>query len=302
MTAPMTDPLSELVLQQADVRMALLPALGGTIRSLRWGNEPLLRLPDDQPLQHGREAGSYPLVPFSNRIGYAQAQWDGQPLDIEINFPGDKHMAHGIGWQRPWQVHSSSASEALLQLHHDPSQPSPSPIPGKWPFAFTAMQYFKLHAHALDMEMTITNDHSGPAPVGLGWHPFFEKRHGMRVQFACEGRWEMNEDKLPTHFSPVAGMVADLATLDVDHCYDGWHGDVLLEDERIRLRMHSNLRRLVVFTNPQRNNIAIEPVSHVNNAINLAEEQGVSIESLGLVVLQPGERYSAHMRLEWTLK
>lgn len=33
----------------------------------------------------------------------------------------------------------------------------------------------------------------------------------------------------------------------------------------------SNLRRLVVFTNTTRDLVAIEPVSHVNNAINLVQ-------------------------------
>lgn len=44
----------------------------------------------------------------------------------------------------------------------------------------------------------------------------------------------------------------------------------------------SNLRRLVVFTHTTRDLVAIEPVSHVNNAINL---------------MQAGELMSAQMSI-----
>jgi aldose 1-epimerase len=58
------------------------------------------------------------------------------------------------------------------------------------------------------------------------------------------------------------------------------------------------MQRLVVFTTPGRDSIAIEPVSHVNNALALVAQTGASPESLGLVTLQPGETFSVAMRIE----
>jgi aldose 1-epimerase len=57
------------------------------------------------------------------------------------------------------------------------------------------------------------------------------------------------------------------------------------------------LRRVVVFTNDTREFVAIEPVSHVNNAVNLAAA-GADADALGLVILQPGESMSAQMAIE----
>ena len=85
--------------------------------------------------------------------------------------------------------------------------------------------------------------------------------------------------------------------LDVDHCFDGWSGGVLLRDELLQIRVSSNLHRLVVFTNETREFVAIEPVSHVNNAVNLVAA-GADAQALGLVVLQPGESMSAQMTIE----
>ena len=58
--------------------------------------------------------------------------------------------------------------------------------------------------------------------------------------------------------------------------------------------MSSSLRRLVVFTNDRRDFVAIEPVSHVNNAVNME----ASATDTGLQILQPGQSMTAQMRIE----
>ena len=70
-----------------------------------------------------------------------------------------------------------------------------------------------------------------------------------------------------------------------------------LRDELLRTRLTSNLTRLVVFTNDTRDFVAIEPVSHVNNAENLVHA-GADAAQLGLVTLQPGESLTAQMTIE----
>jgi aldose 1-epimerase len=72
----------------------------------------------------------------------------------------------------------------------------------------------------------------------MGWHPYFVKRPGSHVQFrrpAAAGRWA------PTSFPPIAPPARagrrTARTLDVDHCFDGWHGDVLLRDALIAVRI-----------------------------------------------------------------
>ncbi|MDO8375042.1 MAG: aldose 1-epimerase, partial [Polaromonas sp.] len=129
------------------------------------------------------------------------------------------------------------------------------------------------------------------------WHPYFVKRSRSRLTFEASGRWEMNEEKLPTHRQPADGLDVDCAALDVDHCFDGWNGVVHLRDEKMHTRIASNLGRLVVFTNPKRDFVAIEPVSHVNNAVNLLQAGAGQADELGIQVLAPGESMSAQMSI-----
>jgi aldose 1-epimerase len=283
----MTSPLS---LRAGDLRCDIRPDLGGSLAGLWLGQVPVLDSVDAASMTTVRQAASYPLVPFSNRIGYGQLQWAGTSHPLITNFAPEPHTIHGVGWQRPWTVLESDVQMALLSFEHRAD--------ASWPFDFDTSQAFKLDAGGLEMTLSITNQSQAAAPVGLGWHPYFVKRSDTQVHFAATGRWEMGDDKLPTHREPHTGLHQATLDLTVDHCFEGWAGELRLEDSVLRVRVTSALRHLVVFTTPQRGNIAVEPVTHVNNALNLMAQTGASAEDLGVVTLQPGETYVCSMRID----
>lgn len=276
-------------LSSGKLRCDIRPDLGGCLAGLWWGELPVLRSTPGDALTTVRLAGSYPLVPFSNRVGQARLKWAGTSHPLVQNNAAEPHAIHGVGWQRPWEVLEADAQFALLSYEHKPD--------AAWPFAFDTSQAFLLRDGALELTLSITNQSTQAAPVGLGWHPYFVKRAGAHLHFAASGRWEMGEDKLPTQRLPSAGLNTDCATLDVDHCFDGWRGAAVLNDGQLRVQLSSSLDRLVVFTNPTRDTVAIEPVSHVNNAVNLLGQEGMTAEALGLTVLLPGESMTATMAI-----
>ena len=280
---------TSLHLSNDPLRCDIRPDLGGCLAGLWWGDVPVLRSTAGPALTSARLAGSYPLVPFSNRLAQAKLVWAGTSHPLVQNNAAEPHAIHGVGWQRPWQVLDESDQFALLSYQHKAD--------AAWPFAFDTSQAFRLSEGALEITLSITNQSSTPAPAGLGWHPYFVKRAGSHLHFAASGRWEMGADKLPTQRLPSAGLDADCATLDVDHCFEGWQGEALLVDDQLRTRISANLKRLVVFTNATRDFVAIEPVSHVNNAANLMASGAWSADELGLRVLQPGESMSAVMSI-----
>ena len=276
-------------LQAGALRCEIEPRLGGCIAGLWQGDIPVLRSQPSATLGSVRDAASYPLVPFSNRIGEATLLWQGTQHPLVRNFEPEPHAIHGVGWQRPWTVLECEGPFAMLAFEHRSD--------AAWPFAFDSSQTLRVKGNALEMTLSMTNQSPQPAPAGLGWHPFFVKRTRSRIAFEATGRWEMDAAKLPTTRSPGHGLDVDCAFLDVDHCFDGWTGVVQLRDELLHTRITSSLGCLVVYTNDTRNSIAIEPVSHVNNAINLVAA-GASAEALGLKILQPGESLTAQMTIE----
>ncbi|MDD0811180.1 aldose 1-epimerase [Curvibacter sp. RS43] len=290
----MTLPPAALVLDNTATgggwRCELRPDLGGCIAGLWWRGEPVLRQPPPEGLSGARQSASYPLVPFSNRIERAVLHWQGTDHPLVQNNAPEPHAIHGVGWQRPWSVLEHSADHALLSFEHAAD--------AHWPFAFDASQTVRLHGNTLELVLGLTNQADHPAPAGLGWHPWFIKRPQAHLAFEATARWEMGDDKLPTHRTPSTGLHAAAAALDLDHCFEGWRGLVTLRDPRLTVRVRSSTPYLVVCTQPSRDAVAIEPVSHVNNALALQQAGGRPAAELGLRTLAPGESLVLQMSIE----
>ena len=270
-------------------RLVLRPDLGGSIQGLWLGDVPIMQSHANGALAHAAQSASYPLVPYSNRIAHAQLQWQGQHYALAPNFAPEPHAIHGVGWQRAWAVHAARQDFAHLTLSHTAD--------ADWPFAFDAWQTFALTENPLGTTLTLalgmTNRANVAAPAGLGWHPHFVKRAQSRIAFEAAGRWEMDESKLPSTWSATGGLDAHCSALDVDHCFDQWNGAVLLRDECMQVRVRSDVQRLVVYTTPSLPMLAIEPVSHVNNAMNHADSA-----LRGVQALQPSQSYAINLTME----
>ncbi len=263
------------------MRCVLRPDLGGCVSGCWLGNEPVLR--SLALVQSARDAGCFPLLPFSNRLADARLQWAGQHFVVNANFAPEPHALHGIGWQRAWQLAQREDRKVTLRLVHTADR--------HWPFDFACEQQVVLEANALHLSMKLTNTGPVPAPAGLGWHPYLVKRPGARVQFRAAGRWETDERQLPIRRDDVDGLDASCDLLAVNHAFDGVDGPVTLLDAQLRVTITSSLSRLVVSTNPAKDFIALEPVSHIPDSFNRDDA------SLGTATLRPRESLRARMSL-----
>ena len=93
-----------------------------------------------------------------------------------------------------------------------------------------------------------------------------------------------------------SGIDSDVAHLDFDNCFEGWTGPARIRDEKFSLQLTSSLLYLVVYTPQNKDYFCVEPVSHVSNAIHMADPA-----AHGLRTLQPGERIEASMLLDVTV-
>jgi aldose 1-epimerase len=270
------------------LRLAVRPDLGGCIAGLWHRDTALLRSSDPTELTSARLSACYPLVPYSNRLGYRRFRWKGRDFTTAPNFDASPHSLHGVGWQRAWSIVSSSAVDVVLHYRHQADE--------HWPFAFEARQYFTLGPTALHVEMQITNLADMAQPVGLGWHPYFPKRSRSRLHVELLNRWDNDAVQLPVRKVAQPGIDSDVAHLDFDHCFEGWRGPARIRDEKVSLQLSSSLDHLVVFTPREKDYFCVEPVSHVSNAIHMADPVGLGLRSVAV-----GETVEAWMQLEVTV-
>jgi aldose 1-epimerase len=279
-------PAQALELRAGDLRLALRADLGGCLAGFWLGELPILHSVEPLALAAVRPSASYPLVPYSNRIGYCHFRWHGADFRTQRNFGENPHSLHGVGWLRPWTVLASTPTQVRLGLQHAGD--------ADWPFAFAAEQTIELSSSALRLTMSITNTDSRPAPAGLGWHPYFTRRPRSRVHAEVSGRWDSDPaTQLPTRRVAQAGIDGDVVHLAFDNCFDGWTGPARLRDEKLSMRLSSSLPYLVVYTPHDKPYYCVEPVSHVSNAIQMANPA-----AHGLRELQPGETLQAWMQLD----
>lgn len=276
---------SSFELRAGALRLALCPDIGGAIAGLWHRDTPVLRSIEPAALLQARQAACFPLVPYSNRLGHRHFRWKGGDYTTRANREGSPHSLHGVGWMRAWQIVSSSAVEVVMRLRHDGD--------ADWPFAFEASQYITLTPQALNMQMLFTNHADVAQPVGLGWHPYFPRRARSRVHIEVSDRWDADVTQLPIRKVAQPGIDSDVAHLDFDHCFEGWRGPARIRDERFSLQLMSSLQRLVVYTPQDRDWFCIEPVSHVTNAIHMADPI-----AHGLRVVEPGASTEVSMSLE----
>ena len=252
-------------LRHGRFRATVAPTVGGALAGLWFDDLPVLRCTPLAQLGSPRQGGSFALLPYSNRIGNGRLEWAGQTYFLE-GPPGDApHTIHGVGWRRPWQVQAVSAQAVTLTLEHAGD--------AAWPLAFAATQTLTLTETGLTLRLQAQNRHSAPVPMGLGWHPYFTKRAGAHLTFQTQRQWWMQPDRLPSHAVPHAGLSGPCADWQLDHCFDGWNGVAVLEDPQLRVTLQSDQDHLVVFTQPDLPFVAVEPVGHVNNALQLALAQ-----------------------------
>ncbi len=274
-----------LELHAGNLRLALCPALGGSIAGLWLAGVPVLRSTEPGALTSARLSGCYPLAPYSNRVGYRRFTWQGQDHTTAANFDDNPHSVHGVAWQRPWTVTASSATQAELAYTHEAD--------AHWPFAFEARQRFVLTPDALEMHLTLTNRAVTTQPVGLGWHPYFNKRSHSHLDIEVSGRWDSDASGLPSHCVAQPGIEGSLSSLAFDHCFEGWQGPARMRDDKLAIKLTSSMPYLVVFTPDNKPYYCVEPVSHVSNAVQMADPL-----AHGLQALAPQATFEVGMKLE----
>jgi len=289
-----------LELRVGSTRALIAPSVGGALAAFECAGFPILR-----PTSAGafadatvREFACFPLVPYSNRIAHARLLWNGASHALPRYIAQQAHAIHGNAWQRAWRVAERSDRHAILELVHRPEVAHGD----EWPFAYRAEQRFDLADDRLELRLEIRNDDAQTVPVGLGWHPFFERAADTELQFCAGGVWLTDEGLLPTAHAAVppawdfctARAIGDAA---IDNCFTGWRAPARVRwpsrRRSVEIAASEACDHVVVYVPPQRDFLAIEPVTHMTDAFNRAAR---GIAGTGTRTLAPGDAFSCTMR------
>ena len=97
------------------LRLSLRADLGGCVAGLWHRDTPVLGSVQPESLTGAAQAACWPLLPWANRLGHAHFRFKGREVTTRPNLPGEPHALHGLGWQRPWEIVSHTAQDAVLR-------------------------------------------------------------------------------------------------------------------------------------------------------------------------------------------
>lgn len=247
------------------------PKLGGSLGGWVVAGQAMLRTTGTKAILAGDPLGmaSFPLVPFSNRIGNGRFKWSGATVALARNFLPEPHAIHGIGWQRAWTVADHANDALTLTLAHAGDD--------SWPWPFDAEQRITVAHRRLTLALSVCNRAAQPVPLAFGHHPYFDQA-GATLQFAADRVWMAGDDALPIRPQAPAGdfdfrAPAAVAGRSIDNCYAGVAGPVRIDwtgrPLALAITASPRLPAAVVYIDPDADSFCFEPVPHINNALNL---------------------------------
>ncbi len=264
----------------------------------------------------GTRSGCPILFPFPNRIAGATFEFGGRTYDLPPAHPGDPNAIHGFCAKSPWTQYAASGPTAVtgvFRLSRDAAA-----VADSWPGDLELRITFDLGDSALRLTSHVANVGEGPAPFGMGFHPYFtplgaESLAEARLQVSAAERWVLS-DLIPTgEREPVTGD-CDLHTpvaigqRVLDDVLTGLpqftpDSDGLMARARlvggsasVHLRCDSATRDVVVFTPANREAVAIEPYTCPTDAVHLAARES----DVGWRVLEPGDSWTGVVELSIT--
>ena len=253
----------------------------------------------EEQLRENTKSRGIHLAPFPNRIRDGKYPFDGIAYQLPINKPKEQNAIHGFIWDKPFNVieEKSEKDHASLSMGYNYNGEFTS-----YPFLFQIKYSYQLSPDGLAVSVQVMNTGDSNLPFGVGWHPYFtfhKPVDELELQLPACTVLDVDERMIPTgtanpypkfeHLTSIGSTSFDTAfkLSDSDDSFITRLYDPA-EKTTIVLTQDQHLPYLQVYIPPDRNSIALEPMSCPANAFNSGE---------GLVVLKPGEKFESKMNL-----
>lgn len=271
-----------IVLAAGDASAAIHPAAGGRLGQLTLEGVEQLRGPEHAGA--GWAAwGSYPLVPWSNRIPDGIVTTGERTFAVPINWPDDRSAIHGLGADVEWDVVSADDRSAALAVRLTAGE-----------YDVTAHQHYELRASHLDHTLAVTNEADVAVPAGLGFHPWFA---AAPIRVPAEAYWPGDTplpDGPPLPVTPEVDLRMPRRAPVMDRCYTRLSDNVASVGD-LTLSWSGPVTQVVVFTGVA-GWVCVEPVTMANDGFNM---WAAGFGDAGVRVLTPGESLQIRLRIGW---
>lgn len=286
-------------LEAGSYALELAPAFGGRIVSFRKGCRDILRPTSPETIANPKvyEFSGFPLMPYSGPLFGPGFTFDGVNHHLDRTVREEPTATHGDAWISSFEILEAGSSFAYMSFEHTPDA-------GTFPFHWRGGLRFELDpADGLRVHMRLTSQDFRSMPAGLGFHPYFPKTQGTRLQFDAVGVWPADSPEVVgTGCGPLAEGLSfcdgpDVSEMVVDRLYEGWDGRAELiypDGGRTIITADGALDKMQVYSAWDYPYVCVEPVSNANDGFNRMSH---GVPCHGVRVLDPGRSIEGSFRI-----
>lgn len=272
-----------IVLSAGRATATVHPADGGRLGQIEVDGRRLLRGPDEGAHVGWGYWGSYPLLPWTNRIPGGRFVHDGREFEVPVNW-ADGTAIHGLTAEEPWDVVALTTTtvEEVIELD------TPA-------YRVQCRQSMALAESHLDLSLEVTNRAAQEVPVGIGIHPWF-RAGAVRVpaELAWPGTGPMPEGP-PRPVTPEEDLRSRRVPPPMDRCFTGLT-DTAVDVPGVRLSWSGPVTQVVVYSEDP-DWVCVEPVTMANDGFRLAAD---GVEGHGVIALAPEQSAAVRYRFDWS--
>ncbi len=283
---------------------AVITEVGATLRSYEVDGQAFVDGFDVGEMSSGGRGQV--LAPWPNRLAGGSYEFAGARNQLAIGEVKTGNASHGLVRWSNWQLLAQEVTSVTLGLTLHPQS--------GYPFALALALTYRLAGDGLTVSTSARNVGTSPLPFGIGFHPYFTVGTALvddaTFTLPAATSLPVDERMIPTGRDAVAGGLFDfrsgrpIGDTIIDTCFTD-----LVRDEQGRaqivlaapggpaltLTLDGAFDFVQVYTGnnlpdpaTRRRGLAIEPMTCPANAFNSGD---------GLIVLAPGEAFSANWRL-----
>lgn len=278
--------MQEIVLSAGQMKVGILPELGGSLSFLTYRGHDILRPIDlSKEKNEAIQSAMFLMLPYCGRIRGGSFTYWGILRKVAKNQVGFSDPIHGDGWKSVWQIIRQDDNAITIGMTHRKED-------GGFPFNYQAEVNYTLSESGLQITISVTNPGPLPMPCGLGIHPFFPKEKDVVLDFKTQVVWSNESDPIfdQPYTTPDAWQFdggKPLKNAVFDTCFGGFEeqAKVVYPDKGITIQMQTDalFHHVVLYAPKGKNFFCLEPTTCATNAFNLAAGGviGTGIRSIG---------------------
>ncbi|MCK8479816.1 aldose 1-epimerase [Psychroserpens algicola] len=241
---------------------------GGRVESYKHlGN---IIISDLEESNYKKDYASAILFPFANRIKDGIYTYNGVSYKLLCNDVENNNALHGLVYNKTFELLDEKVNDKIARvvLYYKENTGTDG-----FPFRFSIWLTYVLNSKGFSLSIKVKNDGKSTFPFTLGWHPYFRSLDLKQSQFHINAKEKFISDdrgivKESEKMTETLVIQFDDIQLDDAFLVSSTMADFMTPTYRLRLEAQSKENYLQIYTPPNSNSVAIEPMVGVSDSFN----------------------------------